>query len=81
MSLSMGNYIWLFHPAYSAHPFSLFFQRFKWLVLSYSCNETNLNNFIFTESHNHRHLREIDCSLAVVGRPAAGAECGGKLIH
>ena len=29
----------------------------------------------------HRHLREIDCSLAVVGGPAAGAECGGKSIH
>ena len=28
---------------------------------------------------HHRHLREIDCSLAVVGRPAA--ECGGKSIH
>ena len=29
-------------------------------------------------SHNHRHLREIGCSLAIVGGPAAGAECGGK---
>ena len=29
----------------------------------------------------HRHLREIDCSLAVVGVPAAGAESGGKSIH
>ena len=27
---------------------------------------------------NHRHLREIDWSLAVDGRPGAGAECGGK---
>ena len=30
---------------------------------------------------NHRHLREIDYSLAVVGRLAAGAEWGGKSIH
>ena len=29
----------------------------------------------------HRHLREIGCSSAVVGRPAAGAESGGKSIH
>ena len=29
----------------------------------------------------HRHLREIDCSSAVVGGPAAGAESGGKSIH
>ena len=39
----------------------------------------------------HRHLRQIDCSLAVVkecrvpwavvGGPAAGTECRGKLIH
>ena len=32
-------------------------------------------------SHFHRHLREIDCSLAAVGRPATGysngAEFGG----
>ena len=30
---------------------------------------------------NHRHLWEIDCSVAVVGRPPAGAESGGKSIH
>ena len=30
---------------------------------------------------HHRHLRKIDCLLAKVGRPAAGAECGGKSIH
>ena len=29
----------------------------------------------------HRHLREIDCSLAIVGGLAASAECGGKSIH
>ena len=33
----------------------------------------------------HRHLREIDCSLAIVGGPATayshGAEFGGKSIH
>ena len=29
----------------------------------------------------HRHLREIDCSSAVVGGPAAGAESRGKSIH
>ena len=29
----------------------------------------------------HRHLREIDCSSAVVGRPATGTEYGGKSIH
>ena len=27
---------------------------------------------------NHRHLREIDCSLAVVVGPAAGTEYVGK---
>ena len=27
---------------------------------------------------DHRHLREIDCSSAVVGGPAAGAESGGN---
>ena len=32
-------------------------------------------------SRMHRHLREIDCSLAIVGRQAAGAESGGKSIH
>ena len=31
--------------------------------------------------HDHRHLREIDCSLAIVGGPAAGAVSGGKSIH
>ena len=30
---------------------------------------------------DHRHLREIDCSLAIVGGLAASAECGGKSIH
>ena len=30
---------------------------------------------------NHRHLREIDCSLAVVGGLSAGAESRGKSIH
>ena len=30
---------------------------------------------------DHRHLREIDCSLAVVGGPVAGAESVGKSIH
>ena len=30
---------------------------------------------------SHRHLREIDCSLAIVGRPAGGAESGGKSIN
>ena len=29
----------------------------------------------------HRHLREIDCSSAIVGGPAAGAVSGGKSIH
>ena len=29
----------------------------------------------------HRHLREIDCSLAVLGGPAAGTESGVKSIH
>ena len=29
----------------------------------------------------HRHLREIDCSSAIVGGPAAGAESRGKSIH
>ena len=29
----------------------------------------------------HWHLREIDCSSAKVGRPAAGADLGGKSIH
>ena len=33
------------------------------------------------EEYNHRHLREIDCSSAVVGRLAEGAESGGKSIH
>ena len=27
---------------------------------------------------HHRHLREIDCSMAVVDGPAAGAECGAN---
>ena len=30
---------------------------------------------------NHRHLREIDYSLTVVGRLATGTECRGKSIH
>ena len=29
----------------------------------------------------HRHPREIDCSLAAVGRPAAGTESRGKSKH
>ena len=29
----------------------------------------------------HRHLREIDCSLAVVVGLTTGAECGGKSKH
>ena len=29
---------------------------------------------------NHRHLRKIDCSAAVVGRLPVGAESGGKSI-
>ena len=33
------------------------------------------------QSASYRHLSEIDCSSAVDGRPAAGAESGGKLIH
>ena len=35
----------------------------------------------FTGTLPHRQLREIDCSLAVVGKPAAGAESRGKSIH
>ena len=35
----------------------------------------------YSMSYYHRHLREIDCSLAVVGGPAAGAESRGKSIH
>ena len=31
--------------------------------------------------HDHRHLREIDCTLAIVGGSAADAESGGKSIH
>ena len=27
----------------------------------------------------HRHLREIDCSSALVGGPAAGAVSGGQI--
>ena len=27
---------------------------------------------------DHRHLREIDCSLVIVGGPATGAECGAN---
>ena len=33
------------------------------------------------KEYNHRHLREIDCSSAVVGGLAEGAESGGKSIH
>ena len=29
----------------------------------------------------YRHIREIDCSLTIVGGLATGAECRGKLIH
>ena len=32
-------------------------------------------------SQDHRHPREIDCSLAIVGGLATGAECGGKSKH
>ena len=35
--------------------------------------------FVADVAVDHRHLRDIDCSLAVVGRPAA--ESGGKSIH
>ena len=35
----------------------------------------------FENNNTYRHLREIDCSLAIVGGPATGAECGGKSIH
>ena len=31
-----------------------------------------------TQTLNHRHLWEIDCPLAIVGRPATGAECGAN---
>ena len=30
---------------------------------------------------NHRHLREVDCLLAIVGGPAVCAESGSKSIH
>ena len=32
------------------------------------------------DGHFQRHLREIDCSSALVGGPAAGTESGGKSI-
>ena len=52
------------------------------------CMRTYLNgssgkNYMWTLQlwNRHRHLTEIDCSSAQVGRPAAGAESGGKSIH
>ena len=33
------------------------------------------------QHYPHRYLREIDCSLAIIGGPSAGAKSGGKSIH
>ena len=68
------------------------FLKFRHLLLlsatSYSINRSKgcWKRPLYKLSHNqicliHRHLREIDCSSAIVGGPAAGAVSGGKSIH
>ena len=61
-----------------SHSVELFVKNCNW--------KTWLNQFgpvptMLYTTMSHRHLREIDCSLAVVGRLVTGAESGGKSIH
>ena len=73
-----------------------FFSRHTvyWCATGYSSIDVKVESFVLLcridtlcwqmcgiKYWRHRHLREIDCSSAVVGGPAAGAESGGKSIH
>ena len=53
-------------------------QPTKFCTTTSTTKVAKVNKFV---GRHHRHLREIDCSLAIVGGPATGAESGGKSIH